>query len=183
LIVRQGDPLQIVPQLAKDLNAEEVAWSEIPGYYEYVQSEKLKNALLRDRAYRCKVYTTSSTTLFRPDQLPKDQNTWQRLARPKEKRKKRQSTKPISDATDALTRTELNATELSSTMIDISPSRFVVMPTIMGDFRRAARTSAPIRDLFDEPPQPQFIAKEFSDLSMGDIPTLEELSWYQSCCS
>ena len=173
LIVRQGDPLQIVPQLAKDLNAEEVAWSEIPGYYEYVQSEKLKHELLRDRAYRCEVFTTSSITLFDPDVLPKNQNTWQRLARPKEKRKKRQSTKPNSDTTDTLTRTELNATELCSSMVD--PLRFFGMPTIMGYFRRAARTSAPIRDLFDEP-HFQFIAKEFSDLDMGDIPTLEELS-------
>jgi deoxyribodipyrimidine photo-lyase len=175
LIVRRGDPLHVIPQLAQKLNVEEVAWSEIPGYYECTHSEKLKNVLLRDGLYRCKVYTTCSLTLFHPDDLPKEQYTWERLARPKEKRKKRQS-KPKSSADIEPTEDGVNDNELSSTITNISPSRFIGMPIIMGDVRRAARSSASIRDLYEDP-QPSCIAKDFSGLDdTGDIPPLDELS-------
>ncbi|KAL7532716.1 hypothetical protein ACHAXR_004810 [Thalassiosira sp. AJA248-18] len=175
LIVREGDPLELIPKLAQELQVDEVAWSEIPGYYECDQSEKLKNGLLRDHGpYRCNVYTTCSLTLVDPINLPTDQCTWDRLARPKQKRKKRASKSNDADAVMAMETNNDNG--FSSTITNISTSRFVGMAAIMGDFRRVAQTSAPIRDLF-EGPNPRHIAQDFLDLDMmGDIPSLEELS-------
>lgn len=170
LIIRNGDPLEVISNLAKKLQVDEVAWSEIPGHYEYIQSEKLKIILSQDGPNHCKVYTSCSVTLVHPNDLPTDQHTWDRLARPKEKRKKR----TCKLNTDTSTPTE--TIDISSTTItNISQSRFVGMAAIMGDFRRVARTSSSIRDLFEEP-NPQHIAKDFSGMDMGDIPSLEELS-------
>jgi len=85
LIVRSGDPVDIIPQITKELQIDEVVWSETPGHYEYIQSETMKKKLLEE--VRCNVYTTCTLTLAHPKDLPIDQSTWQQLARPKEKRK------------------------------------------------------------------------------------------------
>ena len=66
---------------------------------------------------------------------------WARLARPKEKQKKRKSNS-TADATKPTKSSDV--CELSSTITNTSPFRFVGMPTIMGDFRRVARASASI---------------------------------------
>ena len=85
----------IIPSLALELQEEEVVRSEIPGYYKYFQSEKLKEIFLFGHEgnaasgnYQCKVYMTVSLKLIHPDDLPKEQSVWEILARPKEKRKR-----------------------------------------------------------------------------------------------
>ncbi|KAL7553632.1 hypothetical protein ACHAWF_016937 [Thalassiosira exigua] len=184
LIVRTGDPVEIIPKLAQSLRVEEVAWCEIPGYFEYTQSENLKKIFLGGGPYRCKVRTTCSS-LVHPNDLPKDEFTWKRLSRPKEKQKKR---KPKSEA-DASA--ESSSHDFCSAVAHISPSRFIGMPAIMGDFRRAARPHAgnvdphserdetfriaPVRALYSKP-NPIHIAQDFPDLDMQDIPSLEELT-------
>ena len=166
LIIRTGNPLQIIPQLAKDLQVKEVAWSEVPGYYEYDQSEKLKRILQFDGTYRCNVFTTCSLTLAHPDDLPNDPKLWQKLARPNEKQKKSKGSK--STKNDA--KRSIGAIP---NIIDLSPSRFQGMPIIMGDFRRVARAALP-RELFDHPSS-ECIAKDFTGLYVGEVPLLDEL--------
>ena len=58
LIIRTGNPLQVIPQLAQELLIDEVAFSEIPGHYEFKQSEKLKHIVQYGGPHRCKVFTT-----------------------------------------------------------------------------------------------------------------------------
>ncbi|KAL3790112.1 hypothetical protein HJC23_013623 [Cyclotella cryptica] len=164
LIVRTGNPLRIISQLAQDLQINEVSWSEVPGYYECTLSDELKKVLLFGGSYRCKVFTTCSLTLAHPDDLPSDPDVWHRLARPNEKRRTRTGTKHFTSYTVA-----------APNIIDVSPSRFEGMPTIMGDFRRVARSVARVRELFDNP-NPQNIAKDFTALETGEVPTLEELT-------
>ena len=166
LIVRTGNPLQIIPQLAQDLQINEVSWSEVPGYFECTLSDKLKKILRLGEPYRCKVFTTCSLTLAHPDDLPSDPEVWQRLARPNEKRRTRKRTQDFKRET-----ADTNAPNI----IDISPSRFEGMPTIMGDFRRVARSVAPVRELFENP-NPQNVAKDFYNLVIGVVPSLEELT-------
>ena len=167
LIVRTGNPLMIIPQLAKELQVKEVAWSEVPGYYEYNQSEKLKRILQFDGTYRCHVFTTCSLTLAHPDDLPNDPILWQKLARPNEKQKKSKCGKSNKN--------DMNRSSGASPhIIDVSPSRFQSMPVIMGDFRRVARASALPRQLF-EYPSSERIAKDFTGLDLGEVPSLDEL--------
>ena len=161
--MRFGNPVEVVMNLARELEVDEVAWSELPGHYEYIQSEELKKLL------PCKVYTSCSSTLAHPNDLPIDIHTWQRFARPKEKRKKQKSKVNID------TSTPTEAINISSTVTNISSSRFLGMPTIMGDFRRVARTSCSIRNMF-EIPNHQYISKDCSGMDTGDIPSLEELT-------
>lgn len=170
LIVRMGNPLQIIPQLTSELQIEEVAWSEVPGYYECMQSNKLKQILQFNGLHKSQVITTSSMTLVHPDDLPTDPAIWNQLARPNEtKRRKGKSGK-------SETTTKSKSKTISSTCaVDVSPSRFEGMPVIMGDFRRVARTAASPRVLFDYPDSAH-IAEDFNGLDLGAIPTLDELA-------
>lgn len=168
LIIRTGNPLQVIPQLAQELSIDEVAFSEIPGHYEFKQSQKLKHILQFGGPHRCKVFTTCSVTLVHPNDLPTDPEVWKRLARPNEKQKKR--TKGKTQDTGAV------IAKLSNpNIITIEPTRFEGMPTIMGDFRRVARTVAPVRELYDYP-SPEIIAQDFTHLNTGEVPSLEELT-------
>ncbi len=171
LIIRTGNPLQIIPQLAQELMIGEVAFSEIPGYYEFKQSEKLKHILQYGGPHRCKVFTTCSLTLVHPDDLPTDPEVWKRLARPNEKQKKRSKGKTKKQNSDTAS-AKSSTPNLSTVTID--PTRFEGMPTIMGDFRRVARTAAPVRDLYGYPTA-EIIAKDFTHINTGNVPSLEEL--------
>jgi len=170
LIIRTGNPLQIIPQLAQELTIGEVAFSEVPGYYEFKQSEKLKHILQYGGPYRCKVFTTCSLTLVHPNDLPTDPEIWNRLARPNEKQKKRSKGKTKKQAnSDVIAKSKSNPS-----LVIIDPTRFEAMPTIMGDFRRVARTAAPVRDLYDYPTA-EIIAKDFTHINTGNVPSLEDL--------
>jgi deoxyribodipyrimidine photo-lyase len=170
LILRVGDPLEVIPRLVGELRVDDVAWSEIPGYYECIKSSRLRDVLLRDGPHRCSVYTTCSMTLVHPNDLPRDRRTWQDLARPKEKRNKKKS-----DAIVATPRELVDGYESSTNTTNIDGERFVGMPRIMGDFRRVARTYASVRELFGEP-KSQLIGKAVFGVHVGAIPSLEELS-------
>ncbi|KAL9188411.1 hypothetical protein ACHAXT_006789 [Thalassiosira profunda] len=68
LIVRTGDPSEVIPQLARALQVEEVAWSEIPGSYECDQSEKLKKQLM-DGPHRCNIANQDDDKRIKKDLL------------------------------------------------------------------------------------------------------------------
>ena len=177
LLIRHGSPLKVIPELARELQVNEVAWSEIPGYYEYAQSEKLKRLLFcNNDVYTCKVYTTSSLTLAHPDDLPMEQCVWERLARPKEKRKKkRPNNNSANSEKDHSHACVNNEWEKSSKITNISPSRFVGMPTIMGDFRRVSRTVSPVREIAERVSS-NHLARDILGINPGKIPSLEELT-------
>ena len=173
LIIRTGNPLQVIPQLAQELLIDEVAFSEIPGHYEFKQSEKLKHIVQYGGPHRCKVFTTCSPTLVHPNDLPTDPDVWKRLARPNEKQKKRgkgKAKKLDNGAVIAKSNKQSNPN-----IITIDSTRFEGMPAIMGDFRRVARTAAPVRELY-EYPNPENIAKDFTHVNTGNVPSLEELT-------
>ena len=183
LIVRIGNPLLIIPSLlSNELHdvVNEVAWSEISGYYECVESKKLKDILLffRNGRQQCKVYTTCSHTLFHPNDLPNDCHIWQHLARPKEKRsksKKKEQQQQKSNTNDITISTTIDKHVLSPNITNVDAERFVGMPRVMGDFRRVARTYAPIvRTLFVDP-IPQSLGTVIPDMDVGNIPSLDEL--------
>ena len=171
LIVRTGNPLQIIPQLACELQVEQVAWSDIPGYYECMQSNKLKQVLQFGGPHKCNVFTTCSLTLVHPNDLPTDPAVWKRLARPNEKQKKRKDNASKNKATASKS---IGCNSTPPNMVNVLPSRFDGMPLIMGDFRRVARTSVP-RQLFCYPAS-ECIAKDFTGVDSGDIPSLDELT-------
>jgi deoxyribodipyrimidine photo-lyase len=173
LIVRTGNPIEIIPQLAEQLQIGEVSWCEVPGFYECRQSERLKHMLKFGGPYKCNVFTACSLTLAHPNELPTDSSVWQKLARPNEKQKKRKSNAIKSET--ATTKNCKIFDSAESNIINITPARFEGMPIIMGDFRRVARTVASPRELFDYPDS-DIIVKDFSSLDLGAIPTLDELT-------
>lgn len=175
MIVRIGNPLQIIPQLADELQVEEVAFSEIPGYYEFQQASKLKKILQFGGPHRCKVFTTCSLTLIHPDDLPTDPEVWKRLARPNERQKKRNKGKSKTTCMPVQMPSQncSTNTEYTTNSVRIDPGRFEGMPKIMGDFRRVARTAASVRQLYDYP-NPEQIAST-RNLDTGKVPSLEEL--------
>ncbi|KAK1744766.1 hypothetical protein QTG54_004057 [Skeletonema marinoi] len=149
LIIRTGNPLQVIPQLAQELLIDEVAFSEIPGHYEFKQSEKLKHIVQYGGPHRCKVFTTCSITLVHPNDLPTDPDVWKRLARPNEKQKKRSKGK--AKKLDNVAVIAKSNKQSNPNIITIDPTCFEGMPAIMGDFRRVARTAAPVRELYEHP--------------------------------
>lgn len=168
LIVRIGNPLLIVPQLADELQVDEVAFSEIPGHYEFHQADKLKKILQFGGPHRCKVFTTCSLTLIHPNDLPTDPEVWKRLARPNERQKKRSKGKSKLKQENCSTNNEY-----ATNSVRIDPGRFEGMPRVMGDFRRVARTATSVRQLYDYP-DPQRIAST-RNFDTGKVPSLEEL--------
>ena len=171
LIVRTGNPLQIIPQLAYELKIEQVVWSEIPGHYECIESNKLKQILQFGGPQKCNVFTTCSLTLVHPNDLPTDPAVWKKLARPNEKQKKRKGNTGKNKTTASTT---CSCDSTPSNLVDVLPSRFHGMPSIMGDFRRVARTAVP-RNVFCYPAS-ECIAKDFAHVDAGNIPSLDELT-------
>ena len=103
-------------------------------------------------------------------------NLQSQLARPNEKRKKWKGGKARKVESPAEATTTTGSNDRSQWKIaNVLPSRFKGMPAIMGDFRREARTAAPIRDLFDYP-NTQTIVTDFIDVDVGRMPTLAELT-------
>ena len=92
LLIRRGPPHEILVQLCHELDVDQVAWSEEPGYYEQQASERVKEALLslnkKKKQNPIRIHTTCSYTLFHPDDLPREEHVWMALARPKETRRK-----------------------------------------------------------------------------------------------
>lgn len=164
LIVRVGSALAEVPSIAQQLDVDEVAWAEVPGFYECEASRTMQN-ILQYGSYRCNVFTTCTLTLAHPHDLPRNPDTWQHLARPNERRRKKSRSKSGKQT----------AQEEASprNIVDITPRRFDGMPTIMGDFRRVARTCSNVRGPSNEPPR-SCIAKGGNNLS-EEVPSIETL--------
>jgi deoxyribodipyrimidine photo-lyase len=183
LIVRRGNPIDIVPELAREINADEVYWGEEPGYYERRQSERMKQTLMlldnsnsnTSSKKRPLIKTVMGYTLFHPDDLPRGQDTWNKLARPKEKKKKQKNVKTPPVETSASSSHEVDNTGLHK-LVDISQGRFAGLPRIMGDFRRAARTAAPVRPCQNQPTDSISFGNNWHNLDPGPLPTLEELT-------
>mmetsp|Transcript_23315 Transcript_23315/g.32674 ORF Transcript_23315/g.32674 Transcript_23315/m.32674 type:complete len:653 (+) Transcript_23315:143-2101(+) len=113
LIVRVGDPAIIVPQIAHQIHASEVWWSEEPGTYEKSLSQSVRNNIMQlsctttspkhvknDHHYLYtqetrpplpKIVQKIGYTLYHPDDLPKDSNEWSQLAHPKQKNNKKKN--------------------------------------------------------------------------------------------
>ena len=164
LIVRVGSAMQEVPSIAQQLEVDEVAWAEVPGFYECEASRTMQN-ILKYGSYRCKVFTTCTLTLAHPDDLPRNPDTWQNLARPNERRRKKSRSKSGKQQT-------AQEEAFPRNTIDVTPRRFDGMPTIMGDFRRVARTCSNVRGPSKEPPR-SCIAKDGSIPS--EVPSMESL--------
>lgn len=162
LIVLTGNPLKEVPSIAQQLEVDEVAWAEVPGFYECEASRTMQN-ILQNGSYRC--ITTCTLTLAHPDDLPRHPEAWQQLARPKEKRRKKSRSKSGKQTTQE----EASPRNL----VDITPRRFEGMPTIMGDFRRVARTCSNVREPSNAPPW-SCIAKDGNIVS-DEVPSIETL--------
>jgi deoxyribodipyrimidine photo-lyase len=209
LLIQNGDPLDVIPDLVSKLGATQVAWSEIPGYYECRQSSRLKEVLLPLLGSEG-VITTCSYTLYHPDDLPCGGGggdriaIWRDLARPNEMKPKERRRRAVRKQRSAPSASDddvvIDATgtrvgggtiyECSShhphtngtTNVDVD--RFVGMPRVMGDYRRAVRTYAKVRDLFGLPrgggtTESTRIGTSMSSGGMvvdaGDMPSLEEL--------
>jgi hypothetical protein len=92
-------------------------------------------------------------TLYHPNDLPTDEETWKRLAHLKQnqnsntKKSKRQaSSLQMSKKMDA------EPKKLStSSVTNVAPNRWKGLPKVMGDFRRAARTGAQVRPTIPAP--------------------------------
>lgn len=88
---------------------------------------------------------------------------------------KKERTSNTTAAAVTRTRGEGDSHEYAPNSITIvDGERFAGMPQIMGDFRRVARTYAPVRELFGEF-NPQWIGTAVPGMAAGDVPTLEEL--------
>lgn len=169
LLVRCGDPSIIVPQIAKEIGATEIHFSEEPGTYERNMVEKIR----QHYQYQSTVKLVSSIgyTLFHPNDLPLHPNEWDQLAHPKKNRKRRNQTKklPIIDSNDYY----------QHNLVDVSSKRFHGISQIMGDFRKAANAAATVRSLLETPKLVQ-LPKDFDVNELtegaGNIPTLENLT-------
>jgi deoxyribodipyrimidine photo-lyase len=179
LIVRRGNPLDIVPKMARDIKADQVFWSEEPGYYERGLSERMKQVFLLDKSnsnsnnkYSPMIQTFMGYTLFHPDDLPRGQDTWNTLARPKEQKKKNSRMPTLEESTVA--RHLVNVDTGPHILVDLSLDRLDGLCRIMGDFRRAARTAAPARPCASIPTSTSI--GSWHNLDPGQLPTLEELT-------
>jgi deoxyribodipyrimidine photo-lyase len=180
LIVRRGNPMDIVPNMAREIKADQVFWSEEPGYYERRLSERMKQVLLLDTSSNSNdsssnnspmIKTVMGYTLFHPDDLPRGQDTWNTLARPKEKKqKKKNAGMPTFESASLVVDTG------PQIIVDLSIARLTGLPRIMGDFRRAARTAAPVRPCKSRPTTTSISFGPWHNLDPGQLPTLEELT-------
>ena len=196
LVVRRGNPLHIIPELVQQLDADELWWNEIPGSYERDVSETLQT-ICQETCRQTALRTVASYTMYHPDDLPLDEETWARLAPPKEQRSKHkykkrgnkeshESTSQPSTGSNNNNNNKDNRCNLET--VDCSPRRWTGLPRIMGDFRRAARTYAQVRPCYPRPSQdtiqpfPMTVTSSWDDdsavanIDPDDLPTLDELT-------
>jgi deoxyribodipyrimidine photo-lyase len=163
LLIRCGDPVEIIPKLAQDTGATNVCWSEEPGVYEARISRKVRIQL----SDKVKSITHCSCTLYHPDDLPRHRNEWALLAHPKQQKSKK------SQGSNKHIPTITHPANVHS-IVDVSSSRFEGAPPVMGDFRRACRTHKPLRPTT---PAPTSLTTPNlpSHLESGEIPCLLDL--------
>jgi len=179
LLVRLGDPVVIVPQIAKLVGATQVCWNEEPGVYETAASQQVRQALDK---YGIDVTTHVGYTLYHPNDLPSDAETWTRLAHPKQRYKSKKKSRNHGPSAMNENVSGPTTVPLDDDVVNVSPQRWKGMPRVMGDFRRAARTFAQVRPTT---PAPSTLSTPVlqPNLDVGDIPTLPDLmeSLLSSC--
>ena len=179
LLVRTGDPSVIVPQIAEEIEATEIVYSEEPGSYEHVLVQRIKQRYAFQDQYvhgvkKVKLISKIGYTLYHPDDLPSDPNEWDRLAHPKKKYSKKKKGHYASSYPQSSSCSASNFLDL----VDISIDRFRGICRIMGDFRKAAKGCAIVRKPIDAPScllKPQSFDVAALRERVGSIPSLEDL--------
>ena len=174
LMVRYGKPLEIIPQAIQSYGISEVVWHEEVGHYEQALSRQVQTTL-RKLFPNVRMTTTMQYTLYHPDDLPRSGYEWDQLAHPKQKRKGKNGRRvdgPLSsDAIDD----EEGGQMMQHNLIHVSEDRWKGIPKIMGDFRRAAASSASVRPATDPPDLTKIKSLKDKNFIWGDIPTVREL--------
>jgi deoxyribodipyrimidine photo-lyase len=162
LLVRSGTPSTVIPKLVKEIGATRVYWNEEPGIYESTTSKAVYERLQHETPH-ASLHTFMQCTLYHPDDLPTDEQEWQQLAHPKQKRKfkKKQTKLPSPEP-------------WPENLVNVTLERLEGIPRIMGDFRRAARTKTAPRPCLAAPTVLQ-TPETLASINKGDMPTLEEL--------
>ena len=181
LIIRIGDPVDIVPSIAREIGATEVHWNEIPGTEEIDESRRVFQEICF-QVDGVRVVTDMGYSLYHPDDLPPgdDAGLWRSLAHPKQKqsKKKAKKTKGNAKKCDAKNNGSHWPEEYGTPqhkLVDISQKRFAGMCSVMGDYRRAVRTFAKVRPTLKPPAKLIVPASLSSDFDVGSIPTLNQL--------
>ena len=109
LLIRQGDPAVIVPQIAEEIGAHEIYFQEEPGSYECQVAMKIKRHYTFQQNYDygydsandsfnlnsppVQLVSSVGYTLYHPNDLPRHAQEWDQLAHPKQKHKKKKKKK------------------------------------------------------------------------------------------
>ena len=156
LIIRVGDPVDIVPSLAREIGATEVHWNEIPGTEETDESQKMFQELCF-HTDGVRVVTDMGYSLYHPDDLPPggDAGLWRILAHPKQKQSEKKARKK-TNARGTMSRSNMEQWPEEygvpqHKLVDVSQKRFGGMCTVMGDYRRAVRSFAKVRPALAAP--------------------------------
>ncbi|CAJ1943377.1 unnamed protein product [Cylindrotheca closterium] len=182
LLVRTGDPTSLVPQLADEIKADEIVFGEEPGTYERAVAQQLQQHHYWNQnpwgsyddsppSSSLELKSVIGYTLFHPNDLPTDPDQWSKLAHPKQqtsKKKQKNKKKAVQQTRPS------NPTTAFGNRVDVSPERFKGICRIMGDFRKAARSSAKVRPLYQTPTKLN-IPSTAANMESGTIPTLNEL--------
>ncbi|KAL3939540.1 MAG: hypothetical protein SGBAC_005750 [Bacillariaceae sp.] len=185
LLVRIGDPTNLIPQLVEEeLKVDEIVFGEEPGTYERAVAQQIHHrywnqnprggrtdhpsCVLPSTCYpSIAVKSVVGYTLFHPDDLPAHPDQWSKLAHPKQQKSKKKQKNQTANAQPPIN-------SLDDNRVDVSPERFKGMCRIMGDFRKAARSSAKVRQLYKEP-RKIILPSTAVKIDSGKIPTLEDL--------
>lgn len=170
------DSISIVTDIATRIGATEIFYSEEPGSYEACLSQRLKEYYCDKVDSSIHLHSDLGYTLFHPDDLPYGAQQWQQLAHPKQKHKKKRgpSNKESLNHLENVAadrRHDLNKFGL----VNVTPQRFTGMCHIMGDFRRATRSYAQVREPLPSPKKllkPNCIG---NTVESGEIPRLQQL--------
>ena len=169
LIIRRGNPLTVVPAMAREMRATHVMWSEEPGVYETQLSQRLRQHFSMsnvDADDGCiQPVVECSCCLYHPNDLPVGDAQWSRLAHPKQKQRKRKLQPKPSN---------LVIPGTDTTFVNVSAERLLGMPCIMGDFRRACRSFASVRPLRQAPTM--IHSDVLGDIDPGELPTMQDLT-------
>ena len=181
LLIRSGDPTIIVPQIAQELGATEIVYSEEPGTYECRVALKIQQLYQLQSQSNVRIVSHVGCTLYHPNDLPFDSRQWDQLAHPKNKHKSKKKNGKHSQTnggSDVNNLDPLWQNRQNNDLVNVSPERFKGMCRIMGDFRKAARGAATVRNIL-EPPKKLVRPPNFDSLGtrieLGSIPTLEQL--------
>ena len=171
LVVRSGDPSIWIPLIADQVGATEIWYSHEPGTHEQEVVQKLQQHFITTCGKVVKWKGVMGYTLYHPNDLPADGDTWNRLAHPKQKHKKHNTKQPQPHSSSTFSALHCN---LEIEDVDVPQNRLQGMCHIMGDFRKAARAATNVRPLLLAPKQ-LHLPTITSQVEPGDIPTLEEL--------